>query len=68
MEVRRSRKTEYVYKFTTTDPNGDDVTYCIDWNDGTSEVYEGSLDEFDLNTLPALLSGESDDWNFAIEF
>ncbi|EMR75049.1 hypothetical protein MBGDF03_00089 [Thermoplasmatales archaeon SCGC AB-540-F20] len=33
--------TEYEYTFVTTDPEDDDVYYCIDWDDGTPEVWIG---------------------------
>ncbi|MCJ7571967.1 MAG: PKD domain-containing protein, partial [Candidatus Thermoplasmatota archaeon] len=32
---------ENVYKFVSTDPDADDVTYCINWGDGTKEVRIG---------------------------
>ncbi len=32
---------EYEYKFISIDPEGDDITYCINWGDNTSEVYIG---------------------------
>ena len=32
---------EYEYTFTTTDPNGDDVYYYIDWEDGQVEEWIG---------------------------
>jgi len=31
----------YEYTFVTTDPDGDDVYYCINWSDGTGEVCIG---------------------------
>ncbi len=34
-------KTEYEYNFTTTDPNGDDVYYYIEWGDGAVENWIG---------------------------
>ena len=33
--------TEYPYTISTTDPDGDDVYYCIDWGDGSDEVCIG---------------------------
>jgi len=33
--------TAYDYTFTTTDPDGDDVYYCIDWDDDSGEVCIG---------------------------
>ena len=32
---------EYEYTFTTTDPDGDDIIYGIDWNDGTDVEWVG---------------------------
>ncbi|MCK5636249.1 MAG: PKD domain-containing protein [Thermoplasmatales archaeon] len=31
----------YDYSFVTTDPDGDDVFYCVDWGDDTGEVCIG---------------------------
>ena len=33
--------TLYTYKFTSTDPDNNDVYYCIDWDDGTPEEIVG---------------------------
>jgi len=33
--------TEYEYKFVSTDPDGDNITYCIDWGDNTGEICIG---------------------------
>lgn len=33
--------TEYEYTFTTIDPNGNDVFYYINWDDGTSDGWLG---------------------------
>ena len=33
--------TEYTYTFVSTDPDGDDLYYCIDWGDNTPEVCIG---------------------------
>lgn len=35
------KNTEYTYTFFSTDPDGDDVGYCIDWGDDTAETYLG---------------------------
>lgn len=35
------RKTEYEYEFNSTDPDGDDLYYIIDWGDDTDEIYIG---------------------------
>ncbi len=32
---------DYYYSFSTTDPNGDDVFYNVDWGDGTSSGWLG---------------------------
>jgi len=33
--------TEYEYRFCSSDPDGDDIYYCVDWDDGTGEVCLG---------------------------
>jgi hypothetical protein len=33
--------TSYTYTFSTTDPDGDDVFYCLNWSDGTGEICIG---------------------------
>jgi len=33
--------TKYEFDFCTTDPDGDDVFYCIDWGDGSGEICIG---------------------------
>ena len=33
--------TEYEYRFCSSDPDGDDVYYCIDWGDGAGEICVG---------------------------
>jgi len=33
-----SAETEYEYKFQASDPEGQEITICIDWGDGTGEV------------------------------
>ena len=32
---------EYEYQFCSTDPDGDDISYCIDWGDGSGEFCIG---------------------------
>ncbi len=32
---------EYTYGFCSTDPDGDDIFYCIDWGDGSGEICIG---------------------------
>jgi len=34
-------RKEQVYKFYSMDPDGDNVSYCIDWGDNSSEVCIG---------------------------
>lgn len=46
--TRGETGTTYTYTATSTDPDGDDIIYCFDWGDGTSE--------FCTNPLP---SGET---------
>jgi hypothetical protein len=33
--------TEYTFDFVTTDPEGQDVSYYVDWGDGTFEDWDG---------------------------
>jgi hypothetical protein len=33
--------TEYAYTFSSTDPDGDAIYYCLNWSDGTGEVCTG---------------------------
>ena len=33
--------TEYEYSFCSEDPDGDDIYYCIDWDDGVGEICIG---------------------------
>jgi len=33
--------TAYTYTFSATDPDGDDIFYCVNWSDGTGEVCIG---------------------------
>jgi hypothetical protein len=33
--------TPYTYTFSSIDPDGDDVYYCVNWSDGTGEVCTG---------------------------
>ncbi len=37
-ETNGKKGTEYEYVFYAIDPNGDDVKYYIDWNDGSSDT------------------------------
>ena len=39
--ARHQPGVEYEYTFVTTDPNGDDLYYYIDWDDGTVEEWIG---------------------------
>ena len=40
-EVNAKQNTEYEYKFASADPEGDNITYCINWGDDTEEVCIG---------------------------
>jgi hypothetical protein len=40
-EVNGKPNTEYEYKFVSTDPEGDNITYCIKWGDDAEEVCIG---------------------------
>jgi hypothetical protein len=40
-EVNGKPNTEYEYKFVSTDPEGDNITYCIKWGDDTEEIWIG---------------------------
>jgi hypothetical protein len=40
--INGKTNTEYEYKFMTTDPEGDNITYCINWgDDNTVEIWMG---------------------------
>ena len=41
----------YKYKFTSTDPNGDDVYYYIEWEDGSDTGWIGSYPSGEEITL-----------------
>jgi hypothetical protein len=36
-----SAGTSYTYKFCSSDPDGDEIYYCVDWDDGTGELCYG---------------------------
>jgi len=40
-KVKGKPGTEFEYKFVSTDPEGDNIEYCIDWGDSTGEVWIG---------------------------
>jgi PKD repeat protein len=40
-ETSGEKDNIYEYKIKSTDPEQDDITYCIDWGDGTPEVCFG---------------------------
>jgi hypothetical protein len=42
----------YNYTFVTTDPDGDDVYYCINWSDGTSNAWIGPFASGAEETAP----------------
>jgi hypothetical protein len=43
-EANGSAKTEYEYTFTTTDPEGHDVFYYIEWGDGKNSGWIGPFE------------------------
>jgi len=38
-------KTSYNYTLNSTDPDGDDITYLIDWGDGDTDIASGESNE-----------------------
>jgi len=42
---------EYEYTFITTDPNEDDISYCIDWGDDSEERYIGPFPSGEEQTI-----------------
>ncbi|UCF13722.1 MAG: right-handed parallel beta-helix repeat-containing protein [Thermoplasmatales archaeon] len=50
--------TEYEYTFVSTDPDGDDVFYCIIWGDETPEVCIGPFNSGDTATAKHIWSEE----------
>jgi hypothetical protein len=42
---------EYEYTFTTDDPNGDDISYCIDWGDDSGEACVGPFPSGEEQTV-----------------
>ena len=40
-QINGKPNTEYEYKFVSTDPEGDNITYCINWGDDAAEVCIG---------------------------
>ena len=42
--------TVYTYTFSTTDPDDDDVYYCVNWSDGTGEVCTGPFESGEVVT------------------
>ena len=40
-EINGKRGIEYEYKFVSTDPEEDNITYCVNWGDDTTEVWIG---------------------------
>jgi hypothetical protein len=38
-----NKDTEYLYNFVTTDPEGDKVSYCVDWGDNSEILWFGTL-------------------------
>ncbi len=70
--------TVYDYSFITTDPEGDDVLYTIDWGDGTEETigpYESGEEAIASHTWSSAATftigakaedsyGEESEWNY----
>ena len=46
----------YVYTFVATDPEADEVFYCINWSDGTGEACVGPYDSGEQLTIPHMWS------------
>lgn len=46
----------YVYTFVATDPEADEVFYCINWSDGTGEACVGPYDSAEQLTIPHMWS------------
>jgi hypothetical protein len=42
----------YNYTITTEDPNGDKITYYIDWGDETNNIFIGPYDSGEVVTVP----------------
>jgi hypothetical protein len=42
--------TEYAYTFSSTDPDGDAIYYCLNWSDGTGEVCTGPFPSGEVET------------------
>ncbi|MCK5031797.1 MAG: PKD domain-containing protein, partial [Thermoplasmatales archaeon] len=49
---------EYKYSIVSTDPEGDDVSYCIDWGDGTPELCNGPYASGVEQTFPHIWNEE----------
>jgi hypothetical protein len=43
--------TSYKYNISTTDPDGDNVYYCVNWSDGTGEVCLGPFESGEKITI-----------------
>ena len=76
--TNRKVGVEYEYTFVTTDPEGDDVLYTIDWGDGIEETigpYESgeeaiashswsSAATFTIGAKAEDTYGEESEWNY----
>jgi hypothetical protein len=45
---------EYNYTFLIMDPEGDDIWFCIDWGDGTTEEWSGPYESGEEGTIRKL--------------
>jgi hypothetical protein len=67
---------EYCWTFTSTDPDGDDIFYFVDWGDGTKNYWLGPLSspieiyhEYEENKVYVIsakvmdIFGDESDWS-----
>jgi len=52
--------TSYYYDFTTTDPDGEDVKYYIDWGDGTIDPWDGPYESNEVISKDHIWSEQGD--------
>jgi hypothetical protein len=77
-EINGNIKTDYEYTFNSTDPNGDNVKYYVDWGDGNTEwtgfnesgvevILTHSWSEkgnYSIRAYAVDIYGEVSDWGF----